>query len=318
VNQVLLFLDSGAFSADSKNTKINLDDYMAFIFDNKDYIEVYANLDVIGDPVATWRNQKIMEDAGLTPLPVFHTEDDIKYLHRCLDYEYFCLGGMASGYTTDQRREFLDMCFKIICNTPNHLPASKVHGFGMTSLQLMLRYPWWSVDSTSWVMTSRMGFVYIPKYREGKYTYLADPWKIAVSDRSPSRKDEGEHFKTLSPGEQSIILRYITEQGFSIGISEYREEDRNTYKLQEGERWFGKEEADAQRSIKGGGDNDTFVLWGTGKDNIVETVIEPGLCNDYKLRDEMNIIYYKNLEKEIPEWPWPFKLAKQRRTFGLV
>jgi hypothetical protein len=50
--------------------------------------------------------------------------------------------------------------------------------------------------------------------------------------------------------------------------------------------------------------------------NFVETIIVPGLSNDYKQRDELNIIYFLDLEKSLPEWPWPFKLVKAK-GFGM-
>ena len=40
---------------------------------------------------------------------------------------------------------------------------------------------------------------------------------------------------------------------------------------------------------------------------LLEIVVEPGLSNKYQLRDEMNIIYFLDLEKSMPEWPWAFK-----------
>ena len=59
-NKVDLFLDSGAFSAETQGAKIDIQEYIDFIKEHQDVIEVYANLDVIGDPVSTWKNQKII------------------------------------------------------------------------------------------------------------------------------------------------------------------------------------------------------------------------------------------------------------------
>jgi len=315
-NKVNLFLDSGAFSAKSKGASISLDEYILFIKENKPYIDVYANLDVIGDANASWENQKIMEKAGLSPLPVFHIEDDFKYLDKCLSYDYFCLGGMASGYTTQQRKAFLDKCFNIICNTKDGLPKSKVHGFGMTSLDLMLRYPWYSVDSTSWVQTGRFGNVYVPKYRRGQYVYNENSLKVTVSTQSPSQKDDGQHFTTFSPMEQRQILDYFDSKGFIMGKSEYHKEDRKTYKLKENERWANSIDAESCRDLIENIGKYVPPEKLAIKDNVVETIIEPGLSNDYKLRDELNIIYFLDLEASMPKWPWPF-IAKSNKGFDL-
>src|SRR5690606_13405309 len=44
-----MFLDSGAFSAWSKGAQIRIRDYIAFIKRHQQYIDHYANLDVIAD-----------------------------------------------------------------------------------------------------------------------------------------------------------------------------------------------------------------------------------------------------------------------------
>src|SRR5574340_1162268 len=87
-SKVKLFLDSGAFSAKSQGISINVQEYIKFIKEHEEHIEVYANLDVIGSAEASWRNQRIMERAGLKPLPVFHVEDDWKYLDKCMEYDH--------------------------------------------------------------------------------------------------------------------------------------------------------------------------------------------------------------------------------------
>ena len=81
-NKVNLFLDSGAFSAFTQGAEINIVDYIAFIKKNKKYIETYAVLDVIGSAEKTWENQRIMEKAGLSPLPCFHFGEGVKWLKK--------------------------------------------------------------------------------------------------------------------------------------------------------------------------------------------------------------------------------------------
>src|SRR5689334_21088468 len=75
-----VFLDSGAFGAWSKGRVIDIQEYIAYL-NHKDRFRVYANLDVIGDPEKTLENQKLMEAAGLSPLPTVHYGADDKYPH---------------------------------------------------------------------------------------------------------------------------------------------------------------------------------------------------------------------------------------------
>lgn len=286
MNKISLFLDSGAFSAKTKGVTIDLQEYMTFIKENQEVIEVYANLDVIGDHEATLVNQKAMEDEGLRPMPVFHFGSPIEYLDYYIkNYDYVALGGLVRS-NQEALIFHLDNCFSSHICDPQGMPKVKIHGFGLTSLRLMLRYPWYSVDSTSWVMTGRMGSVMVPKYNN----YLIDPWKVAISDRSPNKSEAGKHFKTFSPMEQEIITDYLDSKGYKIGKSEFRMEPK-AYKPVDGERWHGPARPDGTREV--------------------ELVTEPGLSNDYMQRDELNIIYFLDLESHLPEWPWPFKLKTE-------
>lgn len=295
--RVELFLDSGAFSAWSQGKEINIDEYIQFIKDNKDVIDVYANLDVIGNAEATWKNQTYMESKGLKPLPVYHYGEDIKWLKKLLTgkYDYISLGGMVPISTGDLIH-WLDDLFKNYLCDDKGMPIVKVHGFGLTSLRLMLRYNWFSVDSTSWVVTGRMGSIYIPRFRNGKWIYDEDSWKIVVSNRSPASKEAGKHINTMSPNEKKILTSYITEKGYSLGKSEYKTVDYN-YELQENERFTEKKPADKKAKRE------------------VEVIIERGVSNVYQLRDEMNIIYFLDLEKSMPEWPWSFRTEEIQKGF---
>ena len=75
-----IFLDSGAFTAHSQGKKIDIDKYIEFINRNKNFIKLYANLDVIGNWKETIKNQKYMEKKGLNPIPTFHMGENIKDL----------------------------------------------------------------------------------------------------------------------------------------------------------------------------------------------------------------------------------------------
>ncbi len=292
--EVSLFLDSGAFSAFTQGIEIDIYAYIDFIKRNKDIIEVYANLDVIGDAKATWKNQLIMEDAGLAPLPVYHYSEPEKYLIRYLErgHDYIALGGLVMKNRTGMGRFFDHIFSNFICDEKG-MPKVKVHGFGMTILKYMLKYPFYSVDSTSWVLTGRMGVILIPrKTREG-LDYSTVPHKVTVSNVSPAQKKQGAHFSTSSPVQQKIFREYFMDKGFRLGYSEFHQEDPDTYELKKKERWNKK------------------------KEGTVEKVIVNGLSNDYRLRDKLNIMYFLDLEDSMPEWPWAFKLKKKMKGFGV-
>jgi len=305
-NKIDLFMDSGAFSAWTQGKDININEYIQFIKENQDVINIYANLDVIGiggkqpnklTAEKTLENQKIMEKAGLSPVPVFHFGEPFPYLKDyCDKYEYIALG--VAGNIGAKLIPWLDKCFsEFICDEKGY-PKAKIHGFAVTSLKLMLRYPWYSVDSTSWVITGRMGSIFVPCGTKGEWIYNKTPRKVSVSLRNPNIKDEGQHINTFSPMEQEVILSYIHKKGYCLGKSKFKEVDQS-YELQKNERWFEKKPVDKLEKRE------------------VEVIIEDGISNRYQLRDEMNIIYFLDLEKSMPEWPWPFTQHRKMKKFEL-
>lgn len=302
MNETNIFLDSGAFSAWTQKTSIDIHEYINFIKEHADILEVYANLDVIGiggkqpnrlTAEKTLENQRIMEAAGLNPLPCFHFGEPFEFLQYYVDnYDYLALG--VAGNSGSAIIPWLDECFgKYICDE-NGIPKIKIHGFAITSLKAMLRYPFYSVDSTSWIMTSRMGSIYVPRYRNGKWIYDENSWKVAVSSRSPGKAEAGKHIDTFSPKQRDVILDYIHAKGYKLGKSRFEKFPQN-HELKGNERWAEKKPKDKKAP------------------RLLEIIEEDGVANRYQLRDEMNIIYFQDLEKTMPEWPWPFRKKGVRR-----
>ena len=215
-----IFLDSGAFSAKSTGNPIDIQNYMSYIKKHINEIKVYANLDVIGSAEKTWENQAIMEAEGLNPLPVFHPmSDPVKYLHRCLDnYEYFAVGGIAhKGASGPMRREILDGVWNILTHNDG-MPKAKVHGFGVTDTVLLHRYPFFSVDSSSWVYRGRYGMIVVPQIKNGEYCFFDSPIEVFVSTVSPRRFYPNEkHLDTLSPKKKESVLNYLKFREIPVG-----------------------------------------------------------------------------------------------------
>lgn len=272
------------------------DAYIEFIKDYHDYIDVYANLDIVNNAEATWENQQYMEAQGLKPIPVFHFGCDLKWLRMYLEkgYEYIAMGGMVPN-PPNILIPGLDNIWSEYFTDKNGLAIIKVHGFAITSAKMLTRYPWYSVDSTSWVKFGKYGIVCVPRKRGGRYVYEEPAWSVVVSNRSPSQKIDGKHITTFSKAERKQILSYFDQKGYHLGRSEFKTVSGD-YTLGEDERFSSGKKGDASREV--------------------ERIIEAGLSNDYKIRDELNIIYYLDLEASVPEWPWIFKHKQKVRGFG--
>lgn len=155
-----LFVDSGAFTKDKDS--IDIESYANFLKCNEQVIDLYANLDVIGDAKASFKNQIKLENLGLNPLPVFHYGNDIRRLQILLEkYDYIALGGMVPvAGDINALVKWLDKIWDLILSTDANI---KVHGFGVQSINIMKRYPWFSVDATSVHIIARYGGIYTPQ-----------------------------------------------------------------------------------------------------------------------------------------------------------
>lgn len=221
-----VFLDSGAFSAYTLGIEIDLPTYCDYIKRNHDLwrvedgVVMASVLDGIGDPLKTYENQKHMEWLGAKPLPCFHAGEDERYLdYYVRNYEYITLGGMV-GSSTKQLCIWLDRMWDRYLTDKSGRPRLKVHGFGITSVPIMERYPWYSVDSSSWIQSAAFGSIITPKHGP-----------MSVSEKSPSRHDAGQHITTLTPIEQDYVLQMLENNGFTYERLSTVYESRAAYNL---------------------------------------------------------------------------------------
>lgn len=226
MDDVKVFLDSGAFSAFTLGVEMDIVGYCDYIKRNMDIIRVEDGvvmasvLDGIGDPLQTWRNQLEMEMRGARPLPCFHAGEDERYLEWYIqNYEYITLGGMV-GSSTKQLCIWLDRIWDRYLTDGSGRPRLKVHGFGITSVPIMERYPWYSCDSSSWIQSAAFGGIITPEWGP-----------LNVSEKSPSRHDAGQHVSNLSTIEQDVVLETLQKQGFSFERLSQVYEARAAYNL---------------------------------------------------------------------------------------
>lgn len=227
--KIRIFLDSGAFSAWKHGTTIDIKQYIAYLKRNQKYLDAYVSLDVIpgtkmkidrsteaveASALQSYRNQQIMKDAGLHPIPVFHQGENFRHLERYLNDREPCIG--ISPYTRGHRLDimrWMDECFTL-CTDSKGLPICKTHGFGVTSPPLVERYPWYSTDSTSWVMSSGFGFVALPTIKNGFRDYV-DAQSVHLSSRA-DKIHKLASFDHLGPVTQDYIREVLLKSGMSL------------------------------------------------------------------------------------------------------
>lgn len=230
-DQLRFFLDSGAFSAWSAGKVVDIDEYIEFIKANIEVIDVYACLDVIpGSPGKkptqkqrdeaageTWKNYLYMKAQGLDPLPVYHYGEDIKWLRNMLEHgvDYIGLGGLV-GISGTMRRVWLDRVFDVITDK-NGTPIVKTHGFGMTSVPLLFRYPWHSVDSLTWNQVGRAGGVMFPHVdKDGEFLFDRPPDVVNFASRTKTARTNAHSFLAMPAGKRKHFMRWLSLCGVTL------------------------------------------------------------------------------------------------------
>lgn len=263
-----LFLDSGAFSLFFQDVKKHgggmefyesdefwqyVDDYAEFVHEFRDVITYYANVDVIGDPQGSYDVLKYLEDEhGLDPVPVVHFGNSVKWVSRYIDegYDFIALG----GFVGKPQEDILNWChkaFRVICDDKG-MPRVKTHGFAMTSFKSMTKFPWFSVDSASWVKMGGFGVILIPKRgSDGEFIAappanatehdfkIMKPFTVTVSNKNGSamkkelptfgdvtKPGSGLHFDHMRKAEQKHVVNWLESVGLQMegpdGVRESR------------------------------------------------------------------------------------------------
>jgi len=223
---VELWVDSGAYGAWRASTEIDLNRYIEFLKESGDLIAHYVNLDRIpGRPnrkpllcdteecaEVSYLNQQRMKKAGLNPIPVVHRDDPFEYL------EWYLEDGERYIGLSFQRRSGLlvnshwfDRCFELLAQYPH----VKVHGFGITDWELLRRYPFTSVDSTTWARLAGNGIILVPHPDE-----YERPIQIIFTDVPPNGST-GRRFEDEGEAMKSYVRAYLNQIGINPAECRY-------------------------------------------------------------------------------------------------
>lgn len=161
----IFMTDSGAFSFMAAGIteemyteeywKPYLEEYVAWLRKHKKYIFVAANLDIdviVGkDVVRKWNREYFepLEKEGLRIVYVAHQDDwdangTKHFTEYCRRYKYVGVNQSLKKHASK---------FYTIASKHNSI----IHGFAWTELPLLKRFPFFSVDSTSWLSGVRYG-----------------------------------------------------------------------------------------------------------------------------------------------------------------
>lgn len=197
------------------------DQYAEFVKAHRDGIDHYATMDVIFNPQLSWESYRYLRDEhGLNPVPVVHygtpTEWAWKYVNA--DCKYLGVGGIGQEATYRSYTKWADELFRSICPKVNgYLPVVRTHGFAMTSVPLMCRYPWWSVDSSRWAKAAGYGSILVPHMRNGEFTFTEDPYLCCLSYRTESIQRDRNHFCSWSDENKQKLTKWLDRIDMPLG-----------------------------------------------------------------------------------------------------
>jgi hypothetical protein len=218
-----IMIDSGAHSVATTKEGVSIEDYGKFLLTLKGIPNlVYINLDVIPhgsspsplefDKSAAegWENLKYLESLGLNPIHVFHGGEHHKWFNKLVDnYEYIGLAASRFVHDINGRYGFLDDYWKKILDKDGN-PIRKVHGFALTSPEIMARYKWFSLDSSTWGQFGVYGKIFLPASSSKRATYRC----IDISPMSTARRGK-THYLSLSPEERKSVDEFVKFCGSS-------------------------------------------------------------------------------------------------------
>jgi len=161
---VEVIIDSGAHTL-QKGGEVNYEsffsNYLIWLKRMQDYIYQYVELDIeniVGiEKVYEW-TAKLEKELKQPPIKVWHRWRGVSLWEQMakendfIGFSGFLVNPGGGGeIPVNYIPLFLNIAKKYNC---------KVHGFGFTKPNLIMRFPFYSVDSTSWLMGGRYGNIY--------------------------------------------------------------------------------------------------------------------------------------------------------------
>jgi len=160
----LFLLDSGAFTFmnTNKKAKISFDEYLEeyIKFINKHDIKNFFELDidvVVGLEKVEQLRKRLEEGTNKKCIPVWHKSRGKDYfIEMCKNYDYVSIGGIVTKEIPPSDYKY----FSWFIDTA-HDYGCQIHALGFTNTNLLSKYKFDSVDSTSWLSGGRFGNIYL-------------------------------------------------------------------------------------------------------------------------------------------------------------
>lgn len=219
-----IMLDSGAYSAFMKKDVIDIDKYISFIKENKEYIQLSVNLDVIGNAEKSKENWNYIKSKGVDCIPVYHYGSSLKYLdYYASKTDYIGIGALVAFKI--KPKDLSSFLARITSKYPNH----KFHIFGINSFSSMAGYGIYSCDSTTWRvgqkycdLITRHGRFHLREDREDIWQFILDEYGYTKDDIIlGEKKTDYRKILKMNIAETYHILSKLNDSERNINMSLY-------------------------------------------------------------------------------------------------
>jgi len=280
MNKPKVILDSGAYTAFRKGIVIDIDEYGEFIKKQSNVFVHAFNLDAIGDGKKSYKNWKYLREKGIDTIPVYHLGTDEKWLQKYLKQSDHVALGAIANLSSKKRILGLDMIWKKYLLDSNDMPHVKVHGLGLTAIPIMLRYPWYSVDSFTPVISAIWGGLLLPKYSHKlkRFDYL-DLAIYKISNQGNHKQGTMNSFLSQPEIYKKACIDLFKENGFELGTLFYQEKN---LRRGEKEKQNHPELFSLNKEIEGD---------------------EISIANKWEERTRWNLMIWNKLKERLPNYP---------------
>lgn len=177
--------------------------YIDYVKANSKKWDFYVTFDYVKRCPIIYQMTKKLEAAGIRPIPVYHGDAPLDWLERyCKEgYKFIGIGSVSRPKWKDKNYYYNQV------HNITEKYGVKTHGLAVTSLSHMFRFPWYSVDSATWVKTAAYGkIIYLDQYRN-------IIGQLHVSDKESGMSGS---YNTLPKSVQTQVREQIEGYGFDF------------------------------------------------------------------------------------------------------
>lgn len=187
-----------------------LEEYLKWVKDHKEYIFSVANLDldkIVGYDVVDKWNRTYFEPLEKEGIQVVYVAHEINYPHEVINrFKFYCRKYSYVG-VNQTWKSLASQIFQIA----KHYKR-RIHGFAWTELSLLRDYPFFSVDSVTWLGGVRFGTTY--DYDGKNFTTIDYKHKYMRKARKLKYERAGIDFSKVTETEERININKMNLLGW--------------------------------------------------------------------------------------------------------